>query len=165
MQKAVYLDGSGGVNTKDRRNRSCGWAWISTDGDINTEKGQYGSLTGKQTVPRSEATALHKCMRHMVHGVNDAEYIVYIDNQATYQKWHSMMYVKRFTEQLWEDIYNTMLLLEIKNIKLDLRLLENYYKSIGYYDAKIISNSAEVIDREFAGVLQFVASVRHQQRR
>ena len=57
----------------------------------------------------------------MVHGVNDAEYIVYTDNQATYQKWHSKEQVKVFKEQLWEDIYNTMLLLEIKNVKLDLR--------------------------------------------
>ena len=44
------------------------------------------------------------------------------------------------------------------NIKLDLRLLENYYKSIGYYDAKIISNSAEVIDREFAELTYTVSA-------
>ena len=36
------------------------------------------------------------------------------------------------------------------NIDLDKRLLENYYKSIGYYDAKIISNSAQVVDKEYA---------------
>ena len=30
-------------------------------------------------------------------------------------------------------------------INLDLRLLENYYKSIGYYDVKISSNSAEIL--------------------
>ena len=62
----------------------------------------------------------------MVHGVKDAEYIVYTDNQATYQKWHGMMFVKRFTEQLWEDIYNTKLLLEIKNVKLDLRKVKSH---------------------------------------
>ena len=37
-----------------------------------------------------------------------------------------------------------------KNIDLDKRLLENYYKSIGYYDAKIISNSAQVVNKEYA---------------
>ena len=62
-------------------------------------------------------------MRHMVHGVNDAEYIVYNDNQATYQKWHSMKYVKMFTEQLWEGIYNTVLLLEVKKLR---RPLDTY---------------------------------------
>ena len=30
-------------------------------------------------------------------------------------------------------------------VNLDLRLLENYYKSIGYYDVKINSNSAEIL--------------------
>ena len=33
-------------------------------------------------------------------------------------------------------------------VNLDLRLLENYYKSIGYYDVKILSNSAELISKE-----------------
>ena len=31
-------------------------------------------------------------------------------------------------------------------IELDLRLLKNYYKSIGYYDVTIESKSAEIID-------------------
>jgi outer membrane protein insertion porin family len=31
-------------------------------------------------------------------------------------------------------------------VNLDLRLLENYYKSIGYYDVKITSNSAEILE-------------------
>ena len=33
-------------------------------------------------------------------------------------------------------------------INLDIRLLTNFYKSIGYYDIKINSNSAEINDEE-----------------
>ena len=29
-------------------------------------------------------------------------------------------------------------------VNLDIRLLNNYYKSIGYYDVKVLSNSAEI---------------------
>ena len=36
--------------------------------------------------------------------------------------------------------------LSLNTIELDKRLLENYYKSIGYYDVQILSNSAEVSD-------------------
>ena len=38
-------------------------------------------------------------------------------------------------------------------VNLDLRLLENYYKSIGYYDVKINSNSAELISKENMNLL------------
>ena len=31
-------------------------------------------------------------------------------------------------------------------VNLDIRLLNNYYKSIGYYDVKINSNTAELVD-------------------
>ena len=38
-------------------------------------------------------------------------------------------------------------------INLDLRLLTNYYKSIGFYDVKISSNLAKIINTEQAELL------------
>ena len=58
----IYLDGSGGKQSKDPRNRTCGWAWICTAGDESTEIGEWGSLEGVQTVPRAEARALLVCI-------------------------------------------------------------------------------------------------------
>ena len=39
--------------------------------------------------------------------------------------------------------------LNSNTINLDKRLLENYYKSLGYYDVQILSNSAEVSNQNF----------------
>ena len=61
----IYTDGSGGENTKDPRIRSCGCAWIQhrndgllPDSDTDACIGQYGTVTGAQTVPRAELTAI-----------------------------------------------------------------------------------------------------------
>eukprot|EP00973_Karenia_brevis_P072942 10132038-Karenia_brevis.AAC.1 len=59
----VYIDGSGGTHSADPRLRRCGWSWV-----VNAANGQYsyahvayyweyGSMEGRQTVPRSEPTA------------------------------------------------------------------------------------------------------------
>ena len=42
-----------------------------------------------------------------------------------------------------------------ENIRLDKRLLKNYYKSIGYYDVQIISNSVELEDNKNSVVLNY----------
>ncbi len=48
-------------------------------------------------------------------------------------------------------------ILNTSNIELDMRLLENYYKSLGYYDVKILSNSA-VIDESGAELIYNISS-------
>jgi len=56
----VYLDGSGGKYSNDPRIRQCGWAWIqqSVEGGPELATGHFGTLEGKQTVPRAEMQAL-----------------------------------------------------------------------------------------------------------
>ena len=39
--------------------------------------------------------------------------------------------------------------LNYNNIKLDKRLISNYYKSIGYYDVQVLSSHAEISDSNF----------------
>ena len=59
--KPIFLDGSGGINSRDKRIRACGWAWVQImhrHDAPSDEIGQYGPLGGKQTVPRAEAMAL-----------------------------------------------------------------------------------------------------------
>ena len=46
---------------------------------------------------------------------------------------------KKFWKFLSKNTY-----FNLNTIELDKRLLENYYKSIGYYDVKVLSNNAEV---------------------
>ncbi len=48
-------------------------------------------------------------------------------------------------------------ILNTSNIELDVRLLENYYKSLGYYDVKILSNSA-VIDETGAELIYNISA-------
>ena len=48
-------------------------------------------------------------------------------------------------------------ILNTNNIELDVRLLENYYKSLGYYDVKILSNSA-VIDETGAELIYNISA-------
>ena len=57
----TYLDGSGGKYSKDPRIRKCGYAWIQQASDPKDEYdalGMFATLTGRQTVPRSELSAL-----------------------------------------------------------------------------------------------------------
>ena len=65
--KAVYLDGSEGEDSKDVRLRRVGWAWCQYF-DIPSDEvrphpdsddiGQYGTMKGRQSVPRAELYAL-----------------------------------------------------------------------------------------------------------
>ena len=50
-------------------------------------------------------------------------------------------------EKFWKVISNNSKFSE-NQIKLDKRLLVNYYKSLGYYDVEITSTSAEILDSE-----------------
>eukprot|EP00973_Karenia_brevis_P006737 915281-Karenia_brevis.AAC.1 len=60
----IYTDGSGGTHSGDPRLRRCGWAWVinSANGEMGHAPvgyyGEYGSLGGRQTVPRAELTAV-----------------------------------------------------------------------------------------------------------
>eukprot|EP00973_Karenia_brevis_P072627 10088502-Karenia_brevis.AAC.1 len=59
----IYTDGSGGTHSGDPRLRRCGWALVinSANGGMGSAPvgyyGEYGSLDGRQTVPRAELTA------------------------------------------------------------------------------------------------------------
>ena len=66
-RKAVFLDGSGGEDSADCRLRRVGWAWCQYR-DIPTHEvrphldsddiGQFGTIEGRQSVPRAELFAL-----------------------------------------------------------------------------------------------------------
>ena len=45
-------------NHHDKRNRTCGWAWVQMIGCGPDEPGQYGRGTARQTVPQAELQAL-----------------------------------------------------------------------------------------------------------
>ena len=49
---------------------------------------------------------------------------------------------------------NTKYLLNQSNIELDKRLLTNYYKSIGYYDVKVLSEIVE-LKEDFQAEINF----------
>ena len=57
-------------------------------------------------------------------------------------------------DKFWKFITRNTVLNE-ENIRLDKRLLKNYYKSIGYYDVQIISNSVELEDDKNLVVLNY----------
>eukprot|EP00973_Karenia_brevis_P011830 1605071-Karenia_brevis.AAC.1 len=58
----VDTDGSGGTHSSDPRLRRCGWAWVlnSVNGGMGCalvgHYGEFGTLDGRQTVPRVELT-------------------------------------------------------------------------------------------------------------
>eukprot|EP00973_Karenia_brevis_P024345 3358071-Karenia_brevis.AAC.1 len=60
----ICTDGSGGIHSGEPRPRRCGWAWVvnSANGGMGYAPvgyhGEYGTLDGRQTVPRSELTAV-----------------------------------------------------------------------------------------------------------
>ncbi len=57
-------------------------------------------------------------------------------------------------DKFWKFITRNTVLNE-ENIRLDKRLLKNYYKSIGYYDVQIISNSVELENDKNLVVLNY----------
>ncbi len=57
-------------------------------------------------------------------------------------------------DKFWKFITRNTVLNE-ENVQLDKRLLKNYYKSIGYYDVQIISNSVELEDDKNLVVLNY----------
>ena len=54
---------------------------------------------------------------------------------------------KKFWKFLSKNTY-----LSYNNIELDKRLLLNYYKSLGYYDARVLSNNAEISKNNFTNL-------------
>eukprot|EP00973_Karenia_brevis_P017163 2357063-Karenia_brevis.AAC.1 len=64
----MYTDGSVGTRSSDPRLRRCGWAWIinSSNGGIGHSPvayhGEYGTMDGKQTVPRAEIIAVIRAL-------------------------------------------------------------------------------------------------------
>ena len=55
-------------------------------------------------------------------------------------------------DKFWKIISRNTVLSE-NLINLDKRLLSNYYKSLGFYDAKINSNYAKIVDSENAELI------------
>ena len=94
---AVYLDGSGGRDSKDRRLRRVGWSWcqvypIPADevrpGLDSDDIGQYGTMEGVQSVPRSELYALMSFVMYTVLIPEPCEVDIYSDNQAVVEGFH-----------------------------------------------------------------------------
>ena len=52
-------------------------------------------------------------------------------------------------DKFWK-IISKNTILNRNNIELDKRLLENYYKSTGYYDVQILSSSAKLDDKNLS---------------
>ena len=65
----IYTDGSGGIRSKDKRLRRCGWAWVFPKLGSHKEArfGARGALGGPQTVPRAELKAIHHCLSVIKH--------------------------------------------------------------------------------------------------
>ena len=113
-----YLDGSGGVNTADKRLRRCGWAAIKMkEGGGNTpevHQGVYGALAGAvQTVPRAEITAALNLLRTLqgspgdIHMVSDCKLVV--DGFAEKMNTTTVEAARRFpcsdaNQDLWQEV-------------------------------------------------------------
>eukprot|EP00973_Karenia_brevis_P076101 10570650-Karenia_brevis.AAC.1 len=69
----VYTDGSGSPPSADPRLRRCGWSWVvnSANGQHSNAPvasyGEYGSMHGRRTVPRSEHTAVMRALLAVGH--------------------------------------------------------------------------------------------------
>ena len=122
----IYLDGSGGHNTSDPRNRTCGWAWVCTNGETSQEIGEWGSLEDEQTVPRAEACALLQAIRAIfLYGVGDAIYVIYSDSQVTINRGRSMQYI-RIDDQIWHDMKCMKEVLDARQCQIDLRKVKSH---------------------------------------
>ena len=77
-------DGSGGVHSKHIRTRSCGFGMgivkLSSDGSFEVVGSSFGSVPGKQTVPRSEMIGL---LHALMHTKGDA--IIECDNKSVWR--------------------------------------------------------------------------------
>ena len=77
-------DGSGGAHSKHIRTRRCGFGIgiirLSSDGSFEWVGSAFGSVPGKQTVPRSEMTGL---LHALMHTKGDA--FIECDNKAVWR--------------------------------------------------------------------------------
>ena len=77
----VFIDGSGGKRTKDKRLRRCGWAWVvpKQGSSKDVRYGARGALAGLQTVPRAELRAIHHCLSSIKEHKHIKELTIYSD--------------------------------------------------------------------------------------
>jgi hypothetical protein len=92
--RPIFLDGSGGPYTKDKRVRICGWAWAQIqerDGEYSLHAGLSGACTSLyQTVPRAEIQALFEAIVAIgVSAVESVHYDVYSDNEGVVDGWQA----------------------------------------------------------------------------
>jgi hypothetical protein len=90
----IYLDGSGGPYTKDRRIRRCTWAWCQIEGpelDYQLRHGISGACTSLyQTVPRAEIQALREFLVALTRTTaQNRHYDVYSDNEGVVLGWQA----------------------------------------------------------------------------
>ena len=86
----VYLDGSGGVNTKDPRIRTCGCAWAQplSGGQRNDAVGMYATILGYQSVPRAELHAFSCLLHNMFMVANVGTINAYTDCAMVFKGFH-----------------------------------------------------------------------------
>ena len=85
----IFLDGSGGIFTKDPRLRRCGWGWAQVTADLHFLHGQSGGLQGiTHTVPRAEIMALEYAIRAILASPTDeVTYLLRSDNKGVVIGW------------------------------------------------------------------------------
>ena len=119
----IYLDGSGGPYTKDKRVRLCTWAWVQILGeehDFQLRCGVSGACTSLyQTVPRAEIQTLHEFLVILVCSeVQNKHYDVYSDNDGVVQGWVGGEEMCRRSEaaSMWQRAWTSMVFLRQRGV-------------------------------------------------
>ena len=106
----IFLDGSGGKNSRDPRTRRAGFAWIQDNevcGDPNTCIGMYSTLEGYQSVPRAELNAMISFFTFIAEvDLVPTHYRVHTDNKGVYLGYHKGP-IKGYRNHgdLWEKLW------------------------------------------------------------
>lgn len=104
----IYLDGSGGMHTSDKRKRRCGWSWIRFHIDHGIEiAGQWGTLPYLQTVPRSEIYALCKALLALKAAAFQGAVIIHTDSGLVMTGWQRGPKYTQDTEigDAWDSVW------------------------------------------------------------
>ena len=114
--KDVYLDGSGGIHTRDPRIRRAGWAWSQVQGetqDLATQEeydaivhlsiGKHGTSPGPQSVPRSEMWALIEFLMFACT-YEPCDVNIYTDSKIVFNGTQNRKIANAANDDLWQNI-------------------------------------------------------------
>ena len=120
----VYTDGPGGKFSPDPRLRRCGWAWVCPQDGSNkiARHGAFGSLDGKQTVPRAELRAILECLNDLKQCPNLEEIILYSDCKLAVDSFAKGKAYSQLTKcgAIWADIWSIIEELRAKGVSVSM---------------------------------------------